>query len=279
MEEGDDSRHRRISRRLGPRRLVALTLIALGSLVVALVASYFIYGVVATSKLDELVYTSPNGSPATSNVTLNPASFLEARLLFIYPGDKLHPKYWDEPLWAGTDPLLPWGLPEGYEAIDGTTVSASLHSLAKAQRIQIPIIGLDSTVQELEILDLGDSRAYETPKNTVGHIPQTANPGEEANGWFFGHLESPIRGEGNVFRDLPQIPQYLRDGNSVYVILESKTGTYLYQVNATDVVHQSKLRIDTSQGTTITLVACVPRFKYDNRLLVTAKLVGVKSQQ
>ena len=58
-------------------------------------------------------------------------------------------------------------------------------SLAGATRILVPSIGLDSGVNELAILDLGDSRAYETPVNSVGHIPQSANSGEA-----FGLLRS-----------------------------------------------------------------------------------------
>ena len=37
------------------------------------------------------------------------------------------------------------------------------------------------------------------------------------------------------------------------------------------------LRLYDSDNSSITLVACVPRLVYDNRLLVTAELVGVKS--
>ncbi len=281
MEEGRYHRSRRQWRPRASRRLVAVALIALGSLILASVASYFIYGIVATSRLDELVYPLPTSFPAAPTATPKTPkapSLLKYGLLSIYPGDKLNPKYWDKPLWAGTDPILPTGLPDGYEAVDITEVSTPLHSLAEALRIQIPIIGLDSKVEELEILDLGDSRAYETPVNIVGHIPETANPGEAGNGWFFGHLESPIRGEGNIFKDLPQIPQHLRDGNRVFIALESADGTYLYEVTTTDVVHQNQLRVYRSQEPTVTLVTCVPWFKYDHRLLVTAKLVGVKRQ-
>jgi LPXTG-site transpeptidase (sortase) family protein len=193
-----------------------------------------------------------------------------------FPGLYIHPKYWDQPLWAGTDPRPAVGLPDGYRPLlaDDDPLRAPV---AAATRIRIPMIDVDSTVDELAIIDLGDSRAYETPKNTVGHIPETVNPGQLGNGWFFGHLESPIKGEGNVFFNLPKIPGHLKNGDPVYISLMTDSGEYLYQVSATQVVHADDLALYDSDQATITLVSCVPRLVYDHRLLVTAKLVGVKS--
>ncbi len=271
-----DSREPKINR--GWRRLVAIALIVLGGGTMALVGSYYLYGVIATSKLDQLVYPSPVDKPTPSQPTQKLVSNIDPSLLSVYPGIYLNPKYWNEPLWAGTDPVPPTNLPEGFEPVDLSTITAELHTLGEAFNIQIPSIEVASTVKELEILDMGDSRAYETPKNTVGHIPETGNPGEYARGWFFGHLESPIRGEGNVFKDLPKIPGLLREGNRVFIMLENEDNTFLYEAYATEVVHESKLVVDKEQDTTITLVACVPKLTYDYRLLVNAKLVGIKSQ-
>ena len=149
-------------------------------------------------------------------------------------------------------------------------------------KLSIPSLGIESAVTELSILDLGDSREYETPDNIIGHIPETADPGELGNGWFFGHLESPLRGEGSVFRRLPEIPMLLRHfaeigEGALYVLLESATGIYLYEVVATNVMHASDLRLYDTDGVYITLVTCVPRLDYSHRLLVTAKLVGVST--
>ena len=196
----------------------------------------------------------------------------------IYPGERIHPKYWDNPAWAGTD-LFALGdtrLPDGYARVSPTG-RASPARPAKASNIRIPILGVDSAVSELSIIDLGDSRQYESPDNVVGHIPETANPGQLGNGWFFGHLESPLKGEGSVFRKLPKIPEYLRDGDPVYVSLETDDGEHLYQVTATRVVHQDDLELYSSDDASITLVSCVPRLVYDHRLVVTAKLVGFRN--
>ena len=197
----------------------------------------------------------------------------------INPVVRTHPKYWGEPQWAGIDPypVRDRGLPEGYRPASAFDFTPSSDATARAQRIRIPTIGVDSAVAELRILDLGDSGAYETPKNVVGHIPETVNPGQLGNGWFFGHLESPVRGEGSVFRKLPEISKYVRDGDRVYVAVQTEQSEYLYMVTSGQVVHQDDLRLYDSEEATITLVTCVPRLVYDHRFLVTAQLVGVKN--
>ena len=174
----------------------------------------------------------------------------------------------------------PPDLPEGFVPASADDYRRFVAPKSLATRLSIPSIGVDSGVKELSIINLGDSRLYETPKNTVGHIPETADPGELGNGWFFGHLESPLRGEGNVFRRLPEIPELLRHyaevgEGSVYVVLESESGQFLYEAVATEVVHADDLRVYDTDGVYITLVTCVPRLDYTHRLLVTARLVGV----
>lgn len=219
---------------------------------------------------------SPTATPEPTTVPAEPVPLSASVFISSYPGIQMHPKYWDRPLWAGTDIRLDIDLPEGYRDASNSGVVGSPDVYGVANRILIPIIGVDSPVNELSIIDLGDSRAYETPKNVVGHIPKTSNPGEAGNSWFFGHLESPIRGEGNVFQNLPQVPGYLNNGDPVYITLETGDGEYLYQVSATQVVHQDDLELYDSDESTITLVACVPRLVYDHRILVTAELVGVR---
>ena len=210
------------------------------------------------------------------------STFPEASYASIYPGVKLHPKYWASPLWAGTDEFtyshgVDAGLPDGFRAISASDILAPQLG-SKTTRITIPSISVESDIKELAIVNLGDSRAYETPKNTVGHIPESTNPGESGNGWFFGHLESPIKGEGNIFQRLPDIPEQLRNGDDVYVTLENEEGhVFLYKVTATDVVHQDDMRLYDTKGASITLVACVPRLVYDHRILVTADLVGINN--
>ena len=196
----------------------------------------------------------------------------------IYPGYKIHPKYWDRPLTAGADEYT-YGV---IRREDGFMEVSALNGLPKgtlsdAVHVRIPSIEVDSAVSNLAILDLGDSREYETPAHVVGRIPETSNPGETGNTWLFGHLESPIRGEGNVFRRLPEIPEILKNGDPVYVTLLNEAGEeFMYQVTNTVVVHRDDLALYDTDDSTITLVTCVPRLIYDQRLVVSGKLVGVR---
>ncbi len=189
----------------------------------------------------------------------------------------IHPKYWGDPLWAGTDRLERYLLPEGYVPATYTVTNDAQRENAQASRMVISDIDVDAIVANLRIIDLGDSQAYETPKNIVGHIPGTANPGEYHNGWYFGHLQSPIRGEGNVFRLLPSLSKLIRDGDPIFVELYSADGQFLYQVVSGAVVHPTQLELTRSTEAEITLVTCYPPLVYDHRYVVTAKLVGVRN--
>ena len=193
----------------------------------------------------------------------------------LYPGEALKSVYWGNPLEYEPDSYIESSLIQGFKPLDPSKVAA-LGTLPAPTRIIIPSIGVDSDVTGLKILDLGDTRAYETPKHVVGHIPQSANPGEKGSTWFFGHLESPIAGEGNVFYNLPKIPDLLRKGEDVYAIVGNGVTSYLYRIIETRVVHQDDMKLYDTGGPTIHLVACVPRWVYDHRLIVTGELVGIR---
>ncbi len=228
------------------------------------------------------VSTSVNGAPeaASSAASAQPAaytSFPVAQYASLYPGALMHPKYWGQPMWAGTDPYPTQrpARPDGFIPVSATDESLAVNR-PNASRIVIPGIGVDSVVSDLAIIDLGNSKTYETPNNVVGHIPGSANPGQTGNGWFFGHLESPLKGEGNVFNRLPEIPAKITNGEAIYVSLISDDGEYLYQVISSKVMHESELRLYQTSDATITLVTCSNRPHYDYRQVVTAKLVGIR---
>ena len=135
----------------------------------------------------------------------------------LYPGDALDPRHWSNPLAYEPMSYIEEALLTGFTPVE-------LDDLAydgiypAATRLMVPSIGIDSSVDELEILELGGSRAYETPSNTIGHIPETANAGERGSSWFFGHTESPIGGEGSVFFNLGDIAEKLRNGEEVFIV-------------------------------------------------------------
>ena len=151
----------------------------------------------------------------------------------------------------------------------------NLPKTAIPTKIVISEIGLNSKVSDLEIIDLGSSASYETPKNIVGHIPESVNPGGIGKSWYFGHLESFIRKEGNVFHMLPKIPELLNQNPSLFVHISTDKKTYVYQIYKTEVIPKEELYLDLKSDTPeAILVTCVPSFLYHSRLLVYSKLIG-----
>jgi len=198
-----------------------------------------------------------------------------ARFASLYPGNLLNPKYWAEPEWAGSDPFGGPTIPDGFIAVLSTDLFQDFDPAKEATGMRIPAINLDSTVQELALLNLGDQRAYQTPDNTVGHIPKTAGPGQQGSGWFFGHLESFVAGEGSVFSRLPEITELIKqDPVDVYVITDSVE--FIYRVTGTSQVHEDDLKLSMAKDAQITLVTCWPRRVYDQRILVDATLIAYR---
>ena len=62
----------------------------------------------------------------------------------------------------------------------------------------------------------------------------------------------------------------------VYISIVNFDAEYLYQVVSSEVMHESQLSLYDTDDSTITLVTCANRPFYDQRQLVTAKLVGVR---
>jgi LPXTG-site transpeptidase (sortase) family protein len=193
----------------------------------------------------------------------------------LYPGDLLNPKYWSEPEWAGSDPYGGPTIPDDFVPVLSTDLFRDFNPTADATRIRIPAINVDSTVAELGIVDLGDQQAYQTPDNTVGHIPQTSAPGQQGSGWFFAHLESFVAREGNIFRHLPEITELIKQ-DPVDVYLETPDAEFIYRVVGTSQVHQNDLHLTSADDAQITLVTCWPPRIYDQRVLVDATLIAYR---
>jgi LPXTG-site transpeptidase (sortase) family protein len=193
----------------------------------------------------------------------------------LYPGDRINPRYWDDPARAGPGPFGAPGIPDGFLAVSSRDPAVAEVSTTQATRIRIPAIGLDADVAELALLDLGEQRAYQTPNNVVGHIPQTAQPGQLDTGWLFGHLESFAGGEGSIFRRLPEIRDLLLE-DPVDIFFETETVDYMYRVTSTSQVPQEELELTTSGNSQVTLVTCWPPRVYDQRVLVHAELIAYR---
>ncbi len=269
-------------------RLFSIALIVVGAVMVSGGAVYYGYAAYAHRQLTALGAPIPLRvmEPTLDHmlpdfaVEILPSTALTLTqalpALRLYPGEVVPPRYWGST--ASYEPVAVQqaALIDGFKPAD-TRSAAPVGALLPAQRIMIPSINLSSPIKELAVLDLGDARAYETPKQIVGHIPESASSGEAGTGWYFGHLESPIRGEGAIFRSLPEIPNLLRQGQDVFVVLEGSNGVqFLYRVFNHEVIPQDSLVMNDLGRSTIALVTCVPPLVYDHRLVVWAELVGQK---
>ena len=249
-------------------RVAGASLLIAGGLLIGIGGAYYGYASSARANLDrfevpavELVPTYVHNTPVQ---VVAPASLAAIPENSLYSGD------------AGFIPSSSASsLPEGFELID-LTQEDSLSLVSPATSMRIPAIEIESTVVELSIQDLGDRRAYQTPNNTVGHIPETSDAGERGEAWFFGHTESPVLDEGSVFFNLQQVPGLLRDGEEVQIITSNGAEEFLYRVTGTRVVHEDNLTLTGDSGPEIHLVSCVPRLVYDHRLVVDAELVAKK---
>ena len=266
------------------RRLLGVALLGVGVVLLGVAGAYYGYGYFASHSLNRLVYQAQVETESTSEGTLGMSSVssLEGAAetvagrppaaYALYPGGLIPVRRWADP--RGTQAWGQGSLLDGFTSVQQLGDSLVEGKASTVHRIAIPALDIKAEVEELRVVDLLDSRAYETPKFTVGHIPTTPNPGTTGNGWFFGHLESPLQGEGNIFSRLPEIPALLRSGEDVYIVVESEARQFLYQVTETDLIHEDDLTLYDTGDSRLTLVTCFPRLKYDHRLLITAKLAG-----
>ena len=265
MEAGYDYLHGRLQRRIV--NLTGIILLVFGLLLLASGGAYYGYSASAKSNLDDLAAVfEPRSVPAITGSSASNVS--------LFPGKAISAESWDNP--SGYEPAYfrETALLVGFSPVSeyGMTIS----NIQPSTRILIPSIGVDSPISELSILDLGDNRSYESPDNTVGHIPESADAGEQGTSWFFGHTESPISREGSVFFNLQKVPEKLRNGEDVYIITDNGVNQFLYRATSTNVVHQNDLRLDATPGADINLVSSVPRFVYDHRLVVSGELIALR---
>lgn len=162
-----------------------------------------------------------------------------------------------------------------FEPVDWSELPLSVGERPRAQRMIIPAIGLDSNIVELGTNWNGPNLQWETADDAVGHHLGTPNPAELGNSVFSGHINSPFRGEGSIFRRLPEIAALLREGRTIDIILEAGGGRYLYRAMSTDVLLPEEVDVFRPERTpSLTLVTCVPATHYTHRFLVNAVLVG-----
>ena len=227
-------------------------------------------------KENNLFFLTPQ--PESTNLEIQVQSHSITPLLNGYASNdfvsSIHPKDWADPTWAGEN--------ESPQIITDKRSSERVANLTVVDLMQLPLtmqipaIGVDSSIENLQIIQKDGEWEYETPKNIVGRIPYNQDFDSSVTGWYFGHLESPIKSEGNVFHNLPDVADMLRDGDPVYVLLSTDKNEFVYQAIKSQVMHESDLELYDPGNDHIVLVTCSNRPYYDHRQLVTAKLVDVK---
>ena len=243
------------------QRYFAFAMVITGIILLTMSAGYYVYSGLARANLHELDY----------DISLEPTDQLQI-LAKAIPSVK-----WESPRWAKVSDFPNRLAINEYDPTDKTRLGSETGAAPYPIRLLIPAISLSSPIKELKIVNLGDDRDWETPKDVVGHIPSTVRPGENGNVYLFGHLHSPIKGEGSVFRRLPAIPDLLKKGEDIYIEITNKEyQDFLYRVTETKVVHRDDFSLDTTNSPMLTLVACVPKYVYDHRLLVIAEFIGTK---
>ena len=263
---------------------VGLIFLAVGLLLIGVVATFFGYQSYIDARYDDLVVNAPLTLPtdqelfaplSTAVAIIDPPVSSNAdglSLASLYPGTEIAPQFWTNPFWAVD--LDYSNITAGF--LPPSEVSLPATGLGPATLVRIPIIGLEIGTIELTAEPFGDGEKYAAPPFDLGIIPGQPNPGEVGNTWLFGHLESPIRGEGSVFRNLPKVHEFLRQGQAVYVIIDSADGSFLYQATEFRIMPKEEVVLWGTEGRIATLVASWPRFKYGERVVVTTELVGVR---
>ena len=133
-------------------------------------------------------------------------------------------------------------------------------------RIIIPSIGVDSPVVQLGTHWEKGQLVWDTASHAVGWYGSTALPGLGSNIVMSGHISSPLRGEGSVFRRLPE----MQIGD--VIILETAAGPHRYRTAARDIVAPTAVAIMAPTPTeTLTLITCYPDLIYSHRLVVRAE--------
>ena len=282
------------SRMFAWRRPIGLGLVLLGLALVGVSLWYYVYAKRAVADLDRLITAPAAGSPEGElprEWLLAQGSdqpFVEAPTEHLPPLDDadglpLLTTQSTEGL-LGADLLGGASGPEGpadssallSRWADWSTLSKTLGEAPRVTRIVIPAIGVDTAVVELGIVWDGDKRVWQRAKQSVGHHLGTANPGELGNVVLSGHINSPVRGEGRVFKRLPEIPLRVQNGEEVEVFIYTEDKTYIYRVVQNDVVTPNEIRVFApTEKPSLTLITCVPDLVFSHRLIVTGLLIKV----
>ncbi|MHB8574092.1 MAG: sortase [Dehalococcoidia bacterium] len=140
-------------------------------------------------------------------------------------------------------------------------------------KLRIPSIGLiDAKIVEVGTKIENGQLVWATADHAVGHNVGTALPGQPGNMILAGHISSPVRGEGNVFHNLPS----LADKIGSRVSVQTGDGSWFhYDIVGTNVVTPSDTWVLANTTTpVVTLLTCVPDGVYTHRFVALGKFAG-----
>jgi sortase A len=166
----------------------------------------------------------------------------------------------------------------GYVVAEARTYQAS--EITKFENAGQPaeprLLEMGGVIGELEVPRLGlkvivvQGDSAKVLRRAVGHLPETALPGEAGNVVLAGHRDT-------FFRPLRNI----RQGDAI--LLKTSGGDFQYQVESIEVVSPGAVEVlGATSGRTLTLITCFP-FYYvgaaPDRFVVYAREVGKSPQQ
>ena len=82
---------------------------------------------------------------------------------------------------------------------------------------------------------------------------------------------------GPLFGDAANEVGLELSNKNINVILENDSNRFIYRVSSISIVEEADFEIYESDGSTLHIVTCYPRLKYDKRMIVNADLVGLDS--
>ncbi len=162
----------------------------------------------------------------------------------------------------------------------GTLPAATSLQWRSASRVQLPAIGLDSSVVPSRIVRVGDDSTWEVPAHRVGHGEASGSVGERGNVVLLGHLTS-LR-EGQVFAQLHRAPLgatlTLHATHTPEAAAEESS--FVYRVVRVWLVPRDDVSVLVpGDAPVVTLVTCagtwLPRIQdYSHRLVVRGELIS-----
>ena len=290
-----------------PRLAGGAVLIALGATMAVAAATYFALDVYARSNLDELTVSQADTPLTREHLTRDvPARtpVADSRITEPVAATSSSPAVGNEPerdtqqatsTQENTGPYDEYGVLRDYSHYvsesQSTPLASSLgsefrltqpdelaatHGLnPRPTRIIIPAIDLDSRVVDLHLMSEGLQQKWQTASRAVGFHVGSATPGEIGNTVMSGHVNSPFRGEGDIFRRLDNVAPLLRLGQIVDIVLEAGDKRYLYRATDTTVLLPEDVEVfRPTDEPTLSLVTCAPATTYSHRFIVNAVLIG-----